>query len=101
MMMKLKAIDELNGATVQGRQWLTNLSQNQKVEKEEVLIITVVENAVVSGGGNSRGGENRGGGNRGRILIFFLSNIKKRCHKLTPLVSNNTTYRVATVPLVP
>jgi RNA recognition motif-containing protein len=43
-----KAIDELNGATVQDVQlWLTNLSQNQK-EKE-------------SFNNNSRGGDSRGG----------------------------------------
>jgi hypothetical protein len=34
-MMKLKAIDELNGATVQGRQWLTNLSQTRRWRKKK------------------------------------------------------------------
>jgi predicted metalloenzyme YecM len=66
MMMKLKAIDELNGATVQGRAIVVNKSE-PKPEGEKVLTITVVveihavvmvvETAVVE--------KNRGGGNRG------------------------------------
>jgi hypothetical protein len=46
MMMKLKAIDELNGATVQGRAIGTNLSPSQKRR---------------SFNNNSRGGDSRGG----------------------------------------
>jgi hypothetical protein len=35
-MMKLKAIDELDSATVQGRTMVNKSSQNQKGEKKEV-----------------------------------------------------------------
>jgi hypothetical protein len=38
-----KAIDELNGATVQGRAIVVNKSEPNQKEKEEVLTITVVE----------------------------------------------------------
>ena len=75
-----KAIDELNGATVQGRAIVVNKSE-PKPEGERRSFNGVGNRGGGSGnggyrggndrnsgggyGGNSRGGENRGGGNRG------------------------------------
>jgi RNA recognition motif-containing protein len=56
-----KAIDELNGATVQGR---AIVIKSTKPEGERRSLITTVEESG-GYGGNSRGGDNRGGGNRG------------------------------------
>jgi RNA recognition motif-containing protein len=60
-----KAIEELNGATVEGRTIVVNKSE-PKPEGERRSF----NNNRPSGGGNSRGGygdrDNNGGGNRGR-----------------------------------
>ena len=55
-----KAIDELNGATVEGRTIVVNKSE-QKPEGERKSY-----NNNRSGGGYSGGGNSRGGGDRGR-----------------------------------
>ncbi len=62
-----KAIDELNGATVQGRAIVVNKSE-PKPEGERRSFNNNSRGGDSRGGyggGNSRGGENRGGGNRG------------------------------------
>jgi RNA recognition motif-containing protein len=63
-----KAIDELNGATVQGRAIVVNKSE-PKPEGERRSFNSNSRGGDsrggYGGGGNSRGGENRGGGNRG------------------------------------
>ena len=58
-----KAIDELNGATVQGRAIVVNKSE-PKPEGERKSFNNNSRGGGY-GGGNNRGGENRGGGNRG------------------------------------
>ena len=58
-----KAIDELNGATVQGRAIVVNKSE-PKPEGERKSFNNN-RGGGGYGGGNSRGGDNRGGGNRG------------------------------------
>ena len=63
-----KAIDELNGATVQGRAIVVNKSE-PKPEGERRSFNNNSRGGDSRGGyggGNSRGGENRGGGDRGR-----------------------------------
>ena len=61
-----KAIDELNGATVQGRAIVVNKSE-PKPEGERRSFNNNRGGGDSRGGygGNSRGGDNRGGGNRG------------------------------------
>nr|WP_315140988.1 RNA-binding protein [uncultured Flavobacterium sp.] len=62
-----KAIDELNGATVQGRAIVVNKSE-PKPEGERRSFNNNSRGGDSRGGyggGNSRGGDNRGGGNRG------------------------------------
>ncbi len=63
-----KAIDELNGATVQGRAIVVNKSE-PKPEGERKSFNNNSRGGENRGGGygggNNRGGENRGGGNRG------------------------------------
>ncbi len=66
-----KAINELNGATVQGRAIVVNKSE-PKPEGERRSFNSNSRGGDSRGGdnrggygGNSRGGENRGGGNRG------------------------------------
>ena len=62
-----KAIDELNGATVQGRAIVVNKSE-PKPEGERRSFNNNSRGGDSRGGyggGSSRGGENRGGGNRG------------------------------------
>lgn len=67
-----KAIDELNGATVQGRAIVVNKSE-PKPEGERRSFNGGNRGGFRGGndrngggyGGNNRGGENRGGGNRG------------------------------------
>jgi RNA recognition motif-containing protein len=63
-----KAIDELNGATVQGRAIVVNKSE-PKPEGERRSFNSNSRGGGDSrggyGGGNSRGGDNRGGGDRG------------------------------------
>ncbi|RTY91376.1 RNA-binding protein [Flavobacterium sp. GT3R68] len=63
-----KAIDELNGATVQGRAIVVNKSE-PKPEGERRSFNSNSRGGDNRGGGgyggNSRGGDNRGGGNRG------------------------------------
>ena len=66
-----KAIDELNGATVQGRAIVVNKSE-PKPEGERRSFNSNSRGGDSRGGygggyggGNSRGGDNRGGGNRG------------------------------------
>ena len=62
-----KAIDELNGATVQGRAIVVNKSEPKpEGERKSFNNSRGGENRGGGyGGGNNRGGENRGGGNRG------------------------------------
>jgi RNA recognition motif-containing protein len=65
-----KAIDELNGATVQGRAIVVNKSE-PKPEGERRSFNNNSRGGDNRGGGgygggNSRGGDNRGGGDRGR-----------------------------------
>ena len=62
-----KAIDELNGATVQGRSIVVNKSE-PKPEGERRSFNNNSRGGDSRGGygGNSRGGDNRGGGDRGR-----------------------------------
>jgi RNA recognition motif-containing protein len=63
-----KAIDELNGATVQGRAIVVNKSEPKpEGERKSFNNNRGGDNRGGGGygGGNSRGGENRGGGNRG------------------------------------
>jgi RNA recognition motif-containing protein len=57
-----KAINELNGATVQGRAIVVNKSE-PKPEGERRSFNS--NNRGGYSGGNNRGGDNRGGGNRG------------------------------------
>jgi RNA recognition motif-containing protein len=62
-----KAIDELNGATVQGRAIVVNKSE-PKPEGERRSFNNNSRGGDSRGGyggGNSRGGDNRGGGDRG------------------------------------
>jgi len=66
-----KAINELNGATVQGRAIVVNKSE-PKPEGERRSFNSGgggrggdSRGGYGGGGGNSRGGDNRGGGNRG------------------------------------
>ena len=61
-----KAIDELNGATVQGRAIVVNKSEPKpEGERRSFNNNRGGDSRGGYGGGNSRGGENRGGGNRG------------------------------------
>ena len=65
-----KAIDELNGATVEGRTIVVNKSE-PKPEGERKSFNNNRSGGGYSGGGNSRGGgsyndRNSGGGDRGR-----------------------------------
>jgi RNA recognition motif-containing protein len=61
-----KAIDELNGATVQGRAIVVNKSEPKpEGERRSFNNNRGGESRGGYGGGNSRGGDNRGGGNRG------------------------------------
>ena len=59
-----KAIDELNGATVQGRAIVVNKSE-PKPEGERRSFNNNRGGDSRGGYGNNRGGDNRGGGNRG------------------------------------
>lgn len=67
----LKAIEELNGATVEGRTIVVNKSE-PKPEGERRSFNNNRSGGSYNGGGNSRGGygggnrDNNGGGNRGR-----------------------------------
>lgn len=67
----LKAIEELNGATVEGRTIVVNKSE-PKPEGERRSFNNNRSGGGYNGGGNSRGGygggnrDNNGGGNRGR-----------------------------------
>jgi RNA recognition motif-containing protein len=68
----LKAIEELNGATVEGRTIVVNKSE-PKAEGERRSFNNNRSGGGYNGGGNSRGGgygggnrDNNGGGNRGR-----------------------------------
>jgi RNA recognition motif-containing protein len=68
----LKAIEELNGATVEGRTIVVNTSE-PKPEGERRSFNNNRSGGGYNGGGNSRGGgygggnrDNNGGGNRGR-----------------------------------
>jgi RNA recognition motif-containing protein len=62
-----KAIDELNGATVQGRAIVVNKSEPKpEGERRTYNNNRGGESRGGYGGGNSRGGDNRGGGDRGR-----------------------------------
>ncbi|MDD5150907.1 MAG: RNA-binding protein [Flavobacterium sp.] len=60
-----KAIDELNGATVQGRAIVVNKSE-PKPEGERRSFNNNRGGDSRGGYGNNRGGDNRGGGDRGR-----------------------------------
>ncbi len=60
-----KAIDELNGATVQGRAIVVNKSE-PKPEGERRSFNNSRGGDSRGGYGNNRGGDNRGGGDRGR-----------------------------------
>ena len=61
-----KAIDELNGATVQGRAIVVNKSEPKpEGERRSFNSSRGGDSRGGYGGGNSRGGDNRGGGNRG------------------------------------
>ena len=61
-----KAIDELNGATVQGRAIVVNKSEPKpEGERRSFNNNRGGDSRGGYGGGNSRGGENRGDGNRG------------------------------------
>ena len=82
-----KAIDELNGATVQGRAIVVNKSEPKpEGERRSFNNNRGGDSRGGYGGGNSRGGDNRGGGDRGRYYYFFQS-YKKRCQcKLTPFL---------------
>ena len=62
-----KAIDELNGATVQGRAIVVNKSEPKpEGERRSYNNSRGGDSRGGYGGGNSRGGDNRGGGDRGR-----------------------------------
>ena len=61
-----KAIDELNGATVQGRAIVVNKSEPKpEGERRSFNNNRGGDSRGGYGGGNSRGGDNRGGGDRG------------------------------------
>ena len=60
-----KAIDELNGATVQGRAIVVNKSEPKPEGERKPYNNNRSGGGGGYGGGNSRGGDNRGGGNRG------------------------------------
>ncbi len=70
-----KAIDELNGATVQGRAIVVNKSE-PKPEGERRSFNNNRGGDSRGGYGNNRGGDNRGG-DRGRYYYFLLKIIKK------------------------
>ena len=63
----LKAIEELNGATVDGRTIVVNKSEPKPEGERRSFNNNRSGVSGYNGGGNSRGrgGENRGGGNRG------------------------------------
>jgi RNA recognition motif-containing protein len=60
-----KAIDELNGATVQGRTIVVNKSEPKPEGERKSFNNNRGGDSRGGYGGNSRGGDNRGGGNRG------------------------------------
>lgn len=61
-----KAINELNGATVQGRAIVVNKSEPKpEGERRSFNNNRGGDSRGGYGGGNSRGGDNRGGGDRG------------------------------------
>jgi len=60
-----KAIDELNGATVQGRTIVVNKSEPKPEGERKSFNNNRGGESRGGYGGNSRGGDNRGGGNRG------------------------------------
>ena len=66
-----KAIDELNGATVEGRTIVVNKSEPKPEGERKSFSNNRPSGGGYNGGGNSRGGSsyndrNSGGGNRGR-----------------------------------
>ena len=60
-----KAIDELNGATVQGRAIVVNKSEPKPEGERRSFNNNRGGDSRGGYGGNSRGGDNRGGGDRG------------------------------------
>ena len=60
-----KAIDELNGATVQGRAIVVNKYEPKPEGERRSFNNNRGGDSRGGYGGNSRGGDNRGGGNRG------------------------------------
>ena len=60
-----KAIDELNGATVQGRAIVVNKSEPKPEGERRSFNSSRGGGGGGYGGGNSRGGDNRGGNDRG------------------------------------
>jgi RNA recognition motif-containing protein len=61
-----KSIDELNGATVQGRAIVVNKSEPKpEGERRSYNNNRGGDSRGGYGGGNNRGGDNRGGGDRG------------------------------------
>jgi RNA recognition motif-containing protein len=60
-----KSIDELNGATVQGRAIVVNKSEPKPEGERRSFNNNRGGDSRGGYGGNSRGGDNRGGGDRG------------------------------------
>jgi len=61
-----KAIDELNGATVQGRAIVVNKSEPKPEGERRSFNSNRGGDSRGGYGGGNRGGDNRGGGDRGR-----------------------------------
>ena len=73
----LKAIEELNGATVEGRTIVVNKSEPKPEGERRSFNNNRSGGSGYNGGGNSRGGGNYGGGNSNRGRYQSLQNQNK------------------------